>query len=334
MKRAALAAFALLLWAGAASADQPSVWARARDPEAELRRGLVRMAETLHLKFLHERREHRRALSRAEVDALARSYLRPAATLLEQAGVARSPDLFLRSELAELYGMLGRHDEVVAVLESVVRDAPPVLRSRSWAELAQSYAHLGRTPDEIVAYGKALETQPRSSERARLYANRAEAYMLLGDVTAAVHGYRAALTVLSADYMLSGLGPTTLWGLAVALDRSGDLDGGMDAVRLARSYDADDKLINGPDWFYVPDYDAHWYAALGHWTVARRSDVPSVRVEAYARAVASLERFVKEATPHDDRWLALARVRLEQCKKERAAFLRRAAVRRAGKTAP
>jgi tetratricopeptide (TPR) repeat protein len=336
MKRGALAAIALLLCAGTASADEPSVWGKARDPEAEIRRGLVHAAETLHLKFEHELRERRgRGMTRAEVDARAREYLRPAAALLEQVGAARSPDMFLRAELAELYSLLDQQEKVVTVLEGVVRsDVPPVLRARAWANLAQAYAHLGRTEDEINAYGKALETQPLARERARLLANRAEAYMLLGDVTSAVQGYRAALTLLSADYWLVSLGPTTLWGLAVALDRSGDLEGGMDAVRLARSYDPKDEQINGPNWFFIPEYDRRWYAALGHWTVARKADVPSVRVEAYARAVAELAAFVKEASPHDDRWLPLAKIRLKQCEKERDAFLKQASARPPSKPVP
>ena len=147
--------------------------------------------------------------------------------------------------------------------------------------------------------------------------------MLLGDITPAVEGYRAALALLTADHMMFGSGPTTLWGLAVALDRSGDLDSGLDAIRVARSYDAQDKQINGPGWFYLPDYDRHWYEALGHWQVARKSEVvTSVRVDAYARAVASWEEYVSSAA-RDDKWLPLARVRLKQCEKERAAFLRR-----------
>jgi hypothetical protein len=148
--------------------------------------------------------------------------------------------------------------------------------------------------------------------------------MLQGDITAAVEGYRAAIALLSADHMMFGTGPTTLWGLAVALDRSGDLDSGLDAIRLARTYDAQDRLINGPGWFYMPDYDRHWYEALGHWQVARKADaLLSVRVDAYARASASWDEYLANAA-RDDRWLPLARFRAKQCEKERAAFLRRA----------
>ncbi|MFT3774535.1 MAG: hypothetical protein QM820_54960 [Minicystis sp.] len=331
MKRwSGLVAIALLLGAAPAAAD-PSIWARTRRSEDEARRGLVAEAEALELKYhrlTNGRREADQSLDREEVAVLAGMYLLRAAELLEQAGAATSPDLFVRMQLADIYGLMGKTAEAVAILERVVRaDPPPVLYSRAWSTLAVAYAHLGRTQDEIHAYTKALEQQPIARERARLLANRAEAYMLLGDITAAVDGYRAALAMLSSDYLLFGTGPTTLWGLAVALDRSGDLDGGLEAVRLARSYDPRDAQISGPSWFYVPDYDRYWYAALGHWAVARKADVPGVRAEAYTRAVAALDAFVTHAA-RDDKWLPLARVRLKQCDKERAEFMRRETARR------
>lgn len=332
MKR--LVAIALFLCAGPAAAE-PSIWARTRRSDDEARRALVAEADALQLKYhrlVSERRQH--SLDRREVEALGGMYLQRAAELLEQAGAARSSDPFLRLELADVYGLLGKNELAIPVLEGLLRaDPPPVLRTRAWASLAVAYAHAGRIEDEIRAYGKALEEQPVARERSRLLANRAEAYMLLGDITAAVEGYRAALALLSSDYLLFGTGPTTLWGLAVALDRSGDLDGGLEAVRLARSYDPLDRQINGPNWFYVPDYDRYWYAALGHWAVARKADVASVRAEAYGRAVAALEEFVGRAA-RDDKWLPLARVRLKQCEKERAAFLKRSTARPAPRKAP
>jgi tetratricopeptide (TPR) repeat protein len=326
---AGIVAIAWLCAAGPAAAE-PSSWARARTPEAEARRGLVRAAESLQLKYHHYLADNRaRPMTREEAQNLVNSYLRPAAELLELAGAARSPDLFLRLDLAEAYGLLGKHKQAIAVLESIVRAQPPApLRARAWAALAISFGHTGRVEEEIHAYGEAIAVTPLASERARMYANRAEAYMLLGDITAAVEGYRAAIPLLSARDMIFGAGPTTLWGLAVALDRSGDLDGAIESVRLARTYDPKDAQINGPGWFYVPEYDQHWYEALGHWAVARKGDMGSVRADAYTRAVASIEAFVAKAAP-DDKWLPLARVRLKQCEKERAEFLRKEATQRA-----
>ncbi len=263
------------------------------------------------------------------------SYLGRAGELLEQAGAGSSSDLFLRYRLAEVYALRERHQKEIAVLEGIARADPPApLRARIFADLAVAYAHVGRFEDEIKAYGEALRVQPLASERSRLIANRAEAYMLMGDSTTAVAGYRAALALLSNDYLMFGSGATTLWGLAVGLDRADELDASLDAVRLARVYDPQDKRINGAGWFYLPAYDSHWYEALGHWQVARKAEVVlSVRADAYGRALASWARYIEAATAAaDDKWVKVARVRVLQCARERDAFLHRQDVRTQGGT--
>ena len=314
---AALTAFATLAPGSASAAG--SVWARALRPDVERRREMAAEAQGHEIKAQHLQR------SPSELDQTDLIvHLTRAALLLEAAGAATSSDLFLRYRLAIVYSSQDQTAKAAALLESIARaDPPPALRANVFADLALAYARLGRVEDEIAAYGEALRVQPVAFERARLLANRAEAHMLLGNIIAAVDGYRAALGLLSADHMMFGTGPTTLWGLAVALDRSGDLDSGLDAIRVARSYDPQDKLINSRSWFYMPDYDRHWYEALGHWQVARKVEVvTSVRIDAYARAAASWEEFLGRAA-RDDRWLPLARVRARQCEKERVAFLRR-----------
>lgn len=342
MKRLAVL-LAVVLGASSASAQPTSIWTRIRRPELHTRRALVAEAEALQIKYYRLFRERpRHALDRDEVEALGRAYLLQAAQLLGEAGAARSRDLFLRQELAGVLGSLGEHRKAIVLLEGIVRaEPPPVLRARAWAELAVAYAHAGRVEDEVRAYGEALRVEPTPRARARLFANRAEAYMLLGDIEPAVEGYRTAIGLLSPMDFISelGNGATTLWGLAVALDRSGDLDAGIETVWLARSYDAQDKQLNSRNWFYMPAYDRYWYAALGHWMVARKSDMGSVRAEAYGRAVAAWNDFVSHAAA-DDKWAAVGRARLERCEKERADFTKREAARRAaqargkGKKAP
>jgi tetratricopeptide (TPR) repeat protein len=188
------------------------------------------------------------------------------------------------------------------LLEDVLRERPPaVLRARILARLALAYGQAGRIADEIAAYSEALAVEPLADDRARLLANRAEALMHAGNIAGAIAGYREALTVRSAA-------PTTLWGLAVALDRSGDLERALAAVSLARVYDPADKEINGPDWVYVPPHDKFWYEALGYWSRARSADVEGDRGDAYARAVQAWKAYAANAA-RDDRWLDLGRLR-------------------------
>jgi tetratricopeptide (TPR) repeat protein len=317
------AAAAIVLLANGARADPKlatvdTVWGRARRPDLARPRELVAEADGYVFKYqqLHA--------GRPEADVLGDTYLMRAAELLEQAGATTSRDLYLRYRLAEVYALREQHDKEIRALEGIGRSDPPApLRAQVFADLAVAYAHAGRVADEIKAYDQALQVQPLAPERSRLIANRAEAYMLLGDATTAVAGYRAALALLSNDYMMFDSGATTLWGLAVGLDRTDDLDAALDAVRLARVYDPGDKRINGPGWFYEPEYDRHWYEALGHWEVARKADVHiAVRSAAYAAALGSWSRYLDFAAP-GDKWAALARVRLLKCARERAEFLQR-----------
>ena len=74
--------------------------------------------------------------------------------------------------------------------------------------------------------------------------------MVLGDVSRAVAGYRAALELLTSTEMFD-VAPTTLWSLGVALDRAGDLSGGLQSIARAREYDPQDRKLSGDSWFYV-----------------------------------------------------------------------------------
>jgi cytochrome c-type biogenesis protein CcmH/NrfG len=135
-----------------------------------------------------------------------------------------------------------------------------------------------------------------------------------GDLSNAVGGYREALQLLP-NIAVGAAGVTTLWGLAVALDRSGDHRRALDHIDLARSYDRDDRQLRHQSWFFMPSYDEHWYAALGHWARARAATGPSARAEAYGRAIASWHAYLSEAHA-GDRWLPLGERRLEQCERE------------------
>jgi hypothetical protein len=145
--------------------------------------------------------------------------------------------------------------------------------------------------------------------------------MGVGDISRAIAGYRAALEGLS-NFELARVGPTTLYSLGVSLDRAGDLEGGLQAIGRARSYDPVDRFLQGDAWFFSTPHDQHWYEALGHWLVGRKGDGDDVRLGAYERAVAAWKLYVTRA-PADDPYVAVAKARLKQCEKELAAFSRK-----------
>lgn len=329
---------------------EPSVWARARQPELDRQLTAMKRAEERLLK-------HRRVLQSQRggvFQGMGSAYLHEACQILEDAGAETSRDPMMRYRLAEIERSLAeelyRFDDIrpaqkhtaraAKLLESTLREpgVPATLRATGWADLAVCYAHLGHHEEEIKAYGEALNLETRSSARATILANRAEGYMALGDITNAVEGYRTSLSMLLPIEMFR-TGVTTLWGLAVALDRSGDLDSALRSINLAREYDPTDVLINGPGWFYVPVYDEAWYSALGHWARARQFTLPSSRAQAYANAIADWEEYIARAAT-DDRWLELAKARLEMCEREQDAASKKsapsatAAPKRVGRPAP
>jgi tetratricopeptide (TPR) repeat protein len=316
VKRAAiLAALALAALPSPARAD-PSVWARAREPALEERRELAQKVDALLGRY--------RRAARVSGDAtLPKVYLEEARALLERGGAATSPDPGLRFRLAEIASSLHEMPLALGLYESVVRtDAPAPMRAQAWAELAILYVKAGRHHDEIRAYGEALALEPGSLSRARLLSNRAEAYMAIGDLDSSIAGYRASLAALgTAPYDMLRAGVTTLWGLAVALDRSGDLDQALRQITLARTYDFADRALSDPSWFFVPPWDDAWYAALGHWATARTAELSAVRVDAYGRAAARLRDYLARA-PADDRWAPIAKHRLAQCERERQAYVK------------
>jgi len=104
------------------------------------------------------------------------------------------------------------------------------------------------------------------------------------------------------------------------LDRSGDLTGAMAQIQLARSYDPEDRRLSSDSWFYLPDYDRHWYAALGLWYDARLGGDRPTQLAAYERAALAWRAYLGRA-PETDRWRPLAAARLRQCELQRRKLL-------------
>lgn len=252
------------------------------------------------------------------------TYLFAAKSLLEKQHAESADAPSMRYLAARIEQALHARDHDLAHLEKAIvllrwvvapeRKLPIELRAAALFELAVCCAHLGRRADEITAYVTDLEIEPNALHRSLIFANQADALMNRGDLEAAKRGYRNALNLLTG-VVISVVGATTLWGLAVALDRSGDLPRALETVALARSYDPTDSQLRGPNWFFVPARESYWYDALGHWTRARATTEPGEQQKAYAKAEASFRSYAA-SSPLDDRWRTLGNVRATQCAKE------------------
>ena len=135
-----------------------------------------------------------------------------------------------------------------------------------------------------------------------------EPHLTLARLALAVNDYRAAL-LIDPGY------PQAHWGLAVALDRSGDTPGALAEAKIAVTYDPLELQISGPGVFFVPPYEQYWYEALSAAARAQQlDDAPSSSL-LWETAAAKWAAYVAVAAS-DDRWLALAKAHLASTQRQ------------------
>lgn len=305
MTRCVLAPLLLagLLAAGTGQAA-PSIWQRARDPHAGAQQTMLNRIERLL-----------GSLGLPEFDAeLSAGAI--ALTQLGQAnwpclsqtssGSAESParEISLDPRLEYLIGgalldsQAGREREARCMLERALRDAPnSPLAARGLSDLAIAAAKMGDREAEHAAYLRALELTWQPDSRANLLANLAESDMALGNLASAVRGYRSALSTSQQPELVAG----AYFGLAVALDRSGDLPSALDAAKRAISVPmppslfATGSVLDLPNVFFTPQYEIHYYKALGAMAAAQLASDDLAKRDALSEAHAQWSRYLEAA---------------------------------------
>jgi tetratricopeptide (TPR) repeat protein len=232
--------------------------------------------------------------------------LAKAMRILDEVHADRSPDVRLRFDAGHALSLLGDYARATPVLESALRQGPNhPLATEAYFSVAICYAKQNRPDDEIVAYDEFLRRETDSGARAQALSNRAEAQMLVGKVPPAIADYRASLS-LEADSALAH------WGLAVALDRSGDVPGALAEAKIAITYDPLDQQLESPNVFFMPSYDRYWYEGIGAMARAGDIDDAATSILWWETAVGKWRDYVEHATS-DDRWLPLANAHLASC---------------------
>ncbi len=317
--RAVAALLAMGLLAPAVRADTPpSRWDRARDPA-------VGDAWDLHARV----REFLAPLP-GEVPGLRELRLQQARTELEAADAKESADVRLRFDLGQVYEELRHDQQAIDVLKPALALAPDHSASAdAWIELAFAYARLDRSREERDAYDAYLARMPDESGRATALLNRAEAEMRLGNLEDAVQGYRDACDAASLFGRLFDTWVLARWGLAVALDRSGDATGAEREALLASQMDPVESIIDSkemcgvsPCVFFVPEYERDWYLGLGRAERAKQEHDPDKAALLWKRAEEKWADYVSRADPKD-RWVPLAKAHLAATRIRRAAAERR-----------
>jgi tetratricopeptide (TPR) repeat protein len=311
---ASLASLASLDVRTARADTPPSVWDRARDPDVET-------SYRLHVEV------ERRLAQRGRFD-IGESQALTARAMLERANAATSPDVRLRFDLGYVYLVLQEYGKSAEVLKSALAMAPNhPAAEENWLRLAFACGHVGDHECERHSYVEVLRRATEDVPRATPVLNLAETEMHMGNLKEAVLGYREALRI--AGHMPAGeTAPLAVWGLAVALDRSGERVEAERQARFAQELERSmgmRNLLRSTDVFFVPDYEINWYEGLGAAARAREATSVVLAARLWRAAEASFREYVQKAEPAKDRWLDLAKARLATASAEREKAEKRAA---------
>lgn len=312
----------LLVAAPAAAETPPSAWERARDPEAAVAYDV------------HEQVQRRLALLMADEESIPRGSdrerdLRAVLPILQHAQAETGKSALLRFDLGFVYMALKNYPRAAEIYRGAVRDFPDHPGTeQGWLRLALACGHLGDNACERAAYTRVLELQTEGFARITPSLNLAETQMHLGNLREAVEGYREVVR-LSGHYPARETGPLALWGLAVALDRSGDRVEAERAAKLAADVEhlsGKSKLLHDVETaFFEPAWEISWYDAIGFVVQAKAAPTARDAARLWAEAEKSYGDFVKRGTPANDRWAPIAKARLAQVQLERKRAEERAA---------
>jgi tetratricopeptide (TPR) repeat protein len=291
---------AAALLAGAAEA-MPSRWDRLRDP------GVARQQDALTLAV--KARTPRGLFPGFELSLPFESLLAlRAATVLEMAGgeaLGGADVLFFLGD-ALVRADRGRDEEARRILRAAIAIEPDSERAASaWFDVAIASNRLREFDAERSAYDAALTLEWNARSRARIYLNRGEASMSLGELDRAVRDYERALAT-SSDSELHAL---ATWGLAVALARRGELPRALEEAWTAsrlRFPGPDGPLTTAlelPGVFFTPPHEVSYYRALGEMAQALHAADPEAARTARDAALLHWSRSLDGARATGDRYL-------------------------------
>jgi tetratricopeptide (TPR) repeat protein len=298
-RAAALAAQAVLLL-GEAQSAMPSDWETTCRTTLGLRGGSDAVASL---------RGKARALEELARDALrAQTRIEAAIERLERARKLAPDDpamIHAHASALALWQMLGppwecsvkrRDDEAIALLEELSAKHPSYAPERMAFELGVLLTRSGRFAAATAAYARA-DALSIESDSGVARANLAETQMLAGELESAIESYTRALEKAQAGHGHA----LAVWGLSLALDRSGDHARALERLQRAFGATGDGLLVlRGEGVFFVPAYEVHAYEALGYEARAQLLTEPDEQA-AMLRAAATSHRAFLAGAAHAQR---------------------------------
>jgi tetratricopeptide (TPR) repeat protein len=289
---------------GAAHAD-PTLWQRTAEPGA-----LARHKARLRAEQLFEQGTEQRG----DTGLLRELSLGSAALLELSGGARRDPWQAVLLGRILLDAQSGREREAAEWIERGVSRLPDSdFKRASFFDAGLAAMLSGDLTRANRDFTAALSLSWDPDHRASLHRNRGKVRMLAGRLGEAVADFRAAVRLARGVEVLA----LAHFGLGVALERSGDYPQGLQevargvAVRLPVPPYPSESVLDLPSLRWFPEYDVHYFRALGQMSEAVAANARDVERERYEAAVESWEQYLPAAEASADRFLPNA-VRLHR----------------------
>ncbi|MFO7179374.1 MAG: hypothetical protein DIU78_011800 [Pseudomonadota bacterium] len=296
-----LAAAAVL--AAAPGFAAPTLWERTRDPAAARAERALRRLERIF-----------DGVVQAEGDLqMMQDFRLGTLAIAEMSGAHAFTQPRLRLLLARVLieADIGREEQAAELARAVLDRLAP---GEVWleAEARVVLAAAAKTPEaSLREIARALPLAWHPGTRSSLLRRRADAHMARGDVLASVADYRAAIpaTGFAAESALAR------FGLAVALERSGNLPAALEELRLARLiaprvHGAELGVLSLPGVFAFRPWDTHYAIALAELGAIPGAADTSAAALSCEKAMAGFQEYLAAAPPSDS-WSPAARAHLK-----------------------
>jgi tetratricopeptide (TPR) repeat protein len=288
----------------------PTLWERAREPGSSLRtRALLRAEQLFDAAFE----------SRFDPDAFRELSLGSASLLELGGGKHLEPWQRVLLGRALLDARAGREREAMQLVLRALAELPESdYKRESWFDLGIAAMLAGDLPLADRAFTASLALSWDQDDRASMHRNRGKARMLAGDLRGAVNDFKAAVQLARrADFVA-----LSLFGLGVALERSGDYPQGLAqvskgrAIRLPVPPYPSESALDLPTLTWVPSYDVHYFrafAAMSEAHAAQDRDRDTA-ASSYEEALSHWSQYLPAAEAARDKFLSNARRHQQRCR--------------------
>jgi tetratricopeptide (TPR) repeat protein len=305
-RRALCVALSGLLLARAAAAD-PTLWQRAKQPGSSISAKARLRAEQLF---------DQASDPRVDVETVRELSLGSAALMELSRDARRDPWQEVLLGRVLLDAQPGREREALQLIERGLPALPDSdFKRQSLFDVGLGAMLSGEMEHAAKAFTAALALAWKPDDRATIHRNRGKARMLSGQLLAAVADFRAAVQLGRGVEVMA----LSRFGLGVALERSGDYPQGMleiargVAMRLPVPPYPSESVLDLPGLRWIPEYDVHYFRALGAMSEADAADSGDLLRESYETALESWEEYIPAAEAQKDRFLPNALRHRQRC---------------------